>query len=147
MQHDQIAQPRQIPAVAEIPPKHEHLPGGVDVRHVQCLLPQRDAEHAILPVLDKVVEPLPVHAVAPDRGTERPQGALRQRAALLVAVLTPRQHGVERVIDLQTIRPIGPERKQKHARRRDRQAPLPDAGNERIRRILLRRAGRQHGAA
>ena len=45
----------------------------------------------------------------------------------------------------QTIRPIGPERKQKHARRRDRQAPFPDAGNERIRRILLRRAGRQHG--
>ena len=61
---------------------------------VQRLLPQRDAEHAIFSVLDKVVEPLPVHAVAPDRGTERPQGALRQRAALLVAVLTPRQHGV-----------------------------------------------------
>ena len=74
MQHDQIAQPRQIPAVAEIPPKHEHLPGGVDPRHVQRLLPQRDAEHAIFPVLDKVVEPLPVHAVAPDRGTGRPQG-------------------------------------------------------------------------
>ena len=27
------------------PPKHEHLPGGVDPRHVQRLLPQRDAEH------------------------------------------------------------------------------------------------------
>ena len=145
VQHDQTAQPGQVPAVAERPFDHEHPPGRVDVPDLQRLLPQGHAEHPILALPDEVVQALAVHAVAPDRSPKRPQGTLHQRTPLLGAAFAPGDDRIERVVLLDPAGPVRPERKQEHAGRRDRHVLFADVGDERVRGILLCRAGFQYG--